>query len=95
MESNGDHPGPPEQIDRRRLILGIGRVLLFFDLGVFLPAGTWMWARGWLFILVMFVLSIMVTIYLRRVNPEVIDKGPYAIIRHPGYVSAFIESDTG
>jgi len=46
MESNGDRPGQPEQIDRRRLILGIGRVLLFFVLGVFLPAGTWMWARG-------------------------------------------------
>jgi len=36
------------------------------------PAGTWMWIRGWLFILVIVVASILSTLYLRRVNPDVI-----------------------
>jgi protein-S-isoprenylcysteine O-methyltransferase Ste14 len=81
MATNGDHPGQPEQIDRRRLILGLGRVVLFFVLGVFLPAGTWKWTRGWLFILVIVVASIVVVFYLRRVNPEVMAA---RINRHEG-----------
>ena len=51
----------PEQIDRRRLFLSLGGMLLFFVLGLFLPAGTWMWTRGWLFILVIVVASILST----------------------------------
>ena len=63
---------PPEPIDRRRLIISTVSSLLIFVLCLFLPAGTWMWSRGWLFIFVMVVASILITIYLRRVNPEVI-----------------------
>ena len=29
-------------------------MLLFIPLGMFLPAGTWAWTRGWLFVLVYF-----------------------------------------
>ena len=47
-------------------------MLLFFVLGLFLPAGTWMWTKGWLFILVIVVASIVITLYLRRANPDVI-----------------------
>ena len=72
MASNGDQQGQPEQIDRRRLFLSLGGMLLFFVLGLFLPAGTWTWTRGWLFVLVIVVASILSTIYLRRVNPDVI-----------------------
>ena len=52
--------GHPEQIGRRRLFLGLGRRLLFFVLCFFLPAGSWRWTRGWLFILVIVVASILV-----------------------------------
>ena len=56
-------------------------MLLFFVLGLFLPAGTWMWTKDWLFILVIVVASILGTLYLRRVNPEVIAA---RISRHKG-----------
>jgi len=62
----------PEQIDHLRLFLSLGGILLFFVLGLFLPAGTRKWERGWLFILVIVVASILGSLYLRRVNPEVI-----------------------
>jgi len=68
----GDQQGQPEPIDRRRLFLSLGGMLLFLVLGFFLPAGTWMWRRGWLFILMMVVASVLSTLYLRRVNPDVI-----------------------
>jgi len=68
-------------IDRRRLFLNLGGTLLFFVLCLFLPAGTWTWTRGWLFILVIVVASIPATLYLRRVNPEVIAA---RINRHKG-----------
>ena len=35
MATNGDQQGHPEQIDRRRLFLGLGRRLLFFVLCFF------------------------------------------------------------
>jgi protein-S-isoprenylcysteine O-methyltransferase Ste14 len=81
MATNDDQLRQPEQINRNRLFLNLGLSLLFFVLCLFLPAGTWMWARGWLFILVMVVASILGTLYLRRVNPEVITA---RINRHKG-----------
>jgi len=81
MATNSDQLRQPEQIDCRRLFRNLGGMLLFFVLGLFLPAGTWMWTRGWLFILLVVVASILGTLYLRRVNPEVIAA---RINRHKG-----------
>jgi len=80
MPTNSDQLRQPEPIDRR-LFLNLGGMLLFFVLGSFLPAGTWMWTKGWLFILVIVVASILGMLYLRRVNPEVIAA---RINRHKG-----------
>ena len=81
MATDDDQLRQPEQIDRRRLFRNLGGMLLFFVLGLFLPAGTWMWTKDWLFILVIVVASILGTLYLRRVNPEVIAA---RISRHKG-----------
>jgi protein-S-isoprenylcysteine O-methyltransferase Ste14 len=72
MTTEGDRGRQPERIDRRRLFLSLGWTLLAFVLCLFLPAGTWAWFRGWLFFSVVVAASIVVTLYLRRVNPEVI-----------------------
>lgn len=72
MATEGDRGRQPERIDRRRLYLYLGGTLLALVLCLFLPAGTWAWSRGWLFIAVLVAASIVVTLYLRRVNPEVI-----------------------
>jgi len=71
MATNSDRPRQPEPIDRRRLFVGLGRVLFFFVLCLFLPAGTWTWTRGWLFFFVIVVALIVGALYLRRVNPEI------------------------
>jgi protein-S-isoprenylcysteine O-methyltransferase Ste14 len=39
---------------------------------LFLPAGTWAWAKGWLFIGVFLGTLAVVALYLWRVNPEVV-----------------------
>src|SRR5271157_5348739 len=72
MVTNSDQPGQPEPIDSRRLFLGVGWTLLIFVLCLFLPAGNWAWARGWLFFFVIVVTSIVITLYLRRVKPDVV-----------------------
>ena len=72
MATFSDQPRQPETTDRRRLILSIGLTLVFFVLCLFLPAGTWAWARGWLFFVVVVAASVVITLYLRRVNPDVI-----------------------
>src|ERR1022692_67593 len=72
MATNSEQQGQPEQTDRRRLILGVGWTLLISVLSLFLPAGTWTWLRGWLFFSVVVAASILITVYLRRVNPDVV-----------------------
>jgi protein-S-isoprenylcysteine O-methyltransferase Ste14 len=46
--------------------------LLILLLCLFLPAGTWRWFRGWLFLVVVVGASVVDILYLRRVNPDVI-----------------------
>jgi protein-S-isoprenylcysteine O-methyltransferase Ste14 len=72
VTTNIDQQRQPERTDRRRLIASVGWSLLIFVLCLFLPAGTWMWTKGWFFILVVVAASIVITLYLRRVNPDVI-----------------------
>ena len=72
MVTNNDQPAQPEPTDRRRLIASVGWSLLIFVLCLFIPAGTWSWKKGWLFILVVVAASIVLTLYLRRVNPDVV-----------------------
>ncbi len=72
MSTNDDQQRQPEPIDRRRLMISTISSLLVLVLCLFLPAGTWAWTRGWLFLGVLFASSILMTLYLRRVNPDVI-----------------------
>ena len=71
-ELNIDQPRPPEPTDRRRLILSVGWSLLIFVLFLFVPAGTLAWSKGWLFFVVTVAASILITVYLQRVNPDVV-----------------------
>jgi protein-S-isoprenylcysteine O-methyltransferase Ste14 len=61
-----------EPIDRRRFIISTTSSLLILVLCLFLPAGTWAWTKGWLFLGVLLASSILVTLYLLKVNPDVI-----------------------
>jgi protein-S-isoprenylcysteine O-methyltransferase Ste14 len=70
MVTISDHP--PEPIDRRRLITSSVSSLLIFILCLFIPAGTWAWYRGWFFFVVLVAASVVITLYLRRVNPDVV-----------------------
>ena len=70
MAAIGDQSHEP--IDRRRLIISTTTSLLILVLCLFVPAGTWAWFRGWLFLVVVVGASVVDTLYLRRVNPDVI-----------------------
>lgn len=72
MATSSVQPQRPEPIDRRRLVISTTASLLILVLCLFLPAGTWAWSRGWLFLAVTAGASLVSTIYLRRVNPDVI-----------------------
>src|SRR5262245_49541371 len=72
MATSSDQSRQPEPINRRRLIISTTASLLILVLCLFLPAGTWAWSRGWLFLVVVLGASVVSTLYLRRVNPDVI-----------------------
>src|SRR5512135_2794258 len=72
MATTSHQPRQSEPLDRRRLVISTTASLLILVLCLFLPAGTLAWPRGWLFLAVMVGASLVSTIYLRRVNPDVI-----------------------
>ena len=72
MATDSAQPPQGERTDRRRLVVGSLWTLLALALCLFLPAGTWAWTRGWLFFAVVVAASAAITLYLRRVNPDVI-----------------------
>src|SRR5262249_12734929 len=67
-----DKESKPEALDKRRLVLFLLALPLYFGLFMFLPAGTWAWTKGWLFIGVFLGTLVVVAFYLWRVNPEVV-----------------------
>jgi protein-S-isoprenylcysteine O-methyltransferase Ste14 len=72
MATSGAETGQPEPIDRRRLFLSIALSLVVIVPSLFLPAGTWTWIKGWLFLVVLIAASFVITLHLWRVNPDVI-----------------------
>jgi protein-S-isoprenylcysteine O-methyltransferase Ste14 len=70
MTSADNYDKKPEGINRRRLVLSLLGIALFFVLFLFLPAGTWAWEKGWLF-LVCVTLGVLAWLYVWRVNPDV------------------------
>lgn len=49
MTAANDQGQPREGINRGRLVVFLLALPVYFALFMFLPAGTWAWARGWLF----------------------------------------------
>src|SRR5262245_30857445 len=72
MTTTSDQPRQPETIDRRRLIISTTSSLLILVLCLFLPAGTWGWSRGWLFLVVVVGAAVVDILYVRRVEPDVL-----------------------
>lgn len=72
MTSANNPDQQPQGINPRRVALILMGFPVFFALFMFLPAGTWAWTKGWLFILVLLGTVTVVFLYLWRVNPEVV-----------------------
>jgi len=72
MNAAGGSDKPLPGINRRRVLLGLICLPVFLALFMFLPAGTWAWPKGWLFVLVLLVVISAVFLVLHRVNPDVI-----------------------
>jgi protein-S-isoprenylcysteine O-methyltransferase Ste14 len=72
MSTTGDQLRQPEYADRHRLIQGTLWTLLCLVLLLFVPAGSLAWFKGWLFVVVILVMTIPTALYLKRVNPDVI-----------------------
>jgi protein-S-isoprenylcysteine O-methyltransferase Ste14 len=72
MTIEGDRGRQSERLDRRRLLLNLMGMTLVLALFLFLPARTWDWARGWLFVAVFLAASTLATAYVWRVNPDLV-----------------------
>jgi protein-S-isoprenylcysteine O-methyltransferase Ste14 len=72
MTSEAKPERPAQGVDRRRVAQTLVALPVFFALFLFLPAGSWLWTRGWLFILVFLGIVAFAVVYLWRVNPEVV-----------------------
>jgi protein-S-isoprenylcysteine O-methyltransferase Ste14 len=72
MTSANDQDQPREGINRGRLVGFLLALPLYFVLFMFLPAGTWTWTKGWVFLGVSLGTLAVVALYLWRVNPDVV-----------------------
>ena len=70
MTAADDTGHQPERINRRRLVLYLLATPLFVVLFLFVPAGTWVWPKGWLFLGVLLVTGAAGAWCIWRVNPE-------------------------
>jgi protein-S-isoprenylcysteine O-methyltransferase Ste14 len=71
MTAASDKDQQPQGVNKRRLVVSLLALPVYFALFMFLPAGTWAWAKGWLFIGVFLGTVAIAALYLWRVNPEV------------------------
>lgn len=60
------------QIDRGTVLRFLIALPIYFIIFMCLPAGTWAWTRGWLFVAVFAGCIVPALLYLQRVNPEVL-----------------------
>lgn len=67
-----EHAQPAAALDKRRLAMFLVGLPVYFALFMFLPAGTWKWPQGWLFVGVYLVTTAVAGLHLWRVNPEVV-----------------------
>ena len=81
MTATDNQAAKSEKIDIRRLGLFFLLTPLFLAVCMFLPAGTWLWAKGWLLIAVFTVSAVVASFCLRRVNPDIMAA---RINRHQG-----------
>ncbi|MBI3408096.1 MAG: isoprenylcysteine carboxylmethyltransferase family protein [Planctomycetes bacterium] len=72
MTSANNQDQKPESINYHRLALSLLAMPLFFVVFMFLPAGSWIWMRGWLLILVFLASGALSFLYIWRMNPEVL-----------------------
>ncbi|OAI46562.1 hypothetical protein AYO44_11240 [Planctomycetaceae bacterium SCGC AG-212-F19] len=63
------------------MILSFLATPLFIVLFLILPAGTWLWDKGWLFVGVFCAAMVLGSLYLWRVNPDILAA---QINRHQG-----------
>src|SRR5262245_56861451 len=72
LEHNPSEQNQSEEIDYRRLALSLVAMPLWLYLLMFLPAGTWAWMKGWLFIGVLLVLGAAAWWFLGRVSTDLL-----------------------
>ena len=72
MTTANDPDQQPQGINRRRLKMIPVVLPMMVAVFMFLPAGTWAWTKGWLFILVSLGTVTIATLYVWRVNAEVL-----------------------
>src|SRR5208282_6794655 len=72
MTAAEDKDQQPQGINQGRLVRFLLALPLYFGLFMFLPAGTWAWIKGWVFIGVFLATLAVVALFLWRVNPDVI-----------------------
>ena len=65
-------PHPSEPMGTIRIGAALVMALVFLAAIIFVPAGTWDWTRGWLYVALITANFVGNLIYLNRVNPELI-----------------------
>jgi protein-S-isoprenylcysteine O-methyltransferase Ste14 len=70
-DSNHEHGQESERFNPWVLVRFALSLPIFFALFLFVPAGTWSWERGWLFVVVLTAAMLVAGVAFWRVNPDI------------------------
>ena len=72
MSATSDKDQQPQGVNKRRLVVSLLALPVYFALFMFLLAGAWAWAKDWLFISLFAGTLVVAGLYLWCANPEVV-----------------------
>ncbi|MBY8985541.1 MAG: isoprenylcysteine carboxylmethyltransferase family protein [Candidatus Lokiarchaeota archaeon] len=63
-----------KEISKPLLIFIVLLVTIFLGLGLFFPAGTFLWLEAWIYLIIFFTFFIVVILYFSKHDPEMLQK---------------------
>ncbi|NVM35459.1 MAG: isoprenylcysteine carboxylmethyltransferase family protein [Candidatus Lokiarchaeota archaeon] len=64
----------PKEVSKSLLIVTLVMVTLFLGLGLFIPAGDFLWFEAWIYLILFFIFFMVVILYFSKYDPELLQK---------------------
>jgi protein-S-isoprenylcysteine O-methyltransferase Ste14 len=64
----------PKKFTKSSLLVAVFMVTFFLGLGLFIPAGTFLWFEAWIYLIIFLIFFTIVVLYFSKHDPEMLQK---------------------